>query len=310
MLLLYCADPLSRRRPDESYADEVTAATAAGLEHALIRLEALVDEDDAEQAVASVPASTSTRLGVYRGWMLRPPQYARLYEALLQHGIRLINNPDGYVACHLFPASYDRIAGLTPRSVWLPMASGSPWPDWGILGQLLRPFGDQPVVVKDYVKSRKHEWENACYIPDASDQGAVERVVKRFLDLQGPDLEGGLVFRAFVRFVPIGVHSKSGMPLTREYRIFWLDGEPLALAPYWELPDDDGGDDGQRPEPLLFRAVAASIGSRFFTMDVAQRQDDGAWQIVELGDAQVAGLPERLDVGAFYTRLRDALELE
>jgi ATP-grasp domain, R2K clade family 3 len=45
------------------------------------------------------------------------------------------------------------------------------------------------------------------------------------------------------------------------------------------------------PAPETFRAIAAAIGSRFFTMDVAQRQDDGAWQIVELGDAQVAGLP-------------------
>jgi hypothetical protein len=61
------------------------------------------------------------------------------------------------------------------------------------------------------------------------------------------------------------------------------------------------------PAPETFRAVATTINSRFFTMDVAQRQDDGAWQIVELGDAQVAGLPERLDVAAFYEGLRDAL---
>jgi hypothetical protein len=305
MLLLYCADPLSRRRPDEAYAAQVDAAQAAGLEHALIRLEALVDADDAEEAVSAVPASTATpRLGVYRGWMLRPPQYARLYEALEHRGVRLINDPDSYATCHLLPASYDRIADLTPKTVWLPMPPGSPLPDWSMLSELLQPFGDQPIVVKDYVKSRKHEWQEACYIPDASDRTAVERVVARFLDLQGSDLEGGLVFREFVRFAPLGVHPKSGMPLTREFRFFWLDGEPLALAPYWELADDGGG---QMPSPETFRAVAVTIDSRFFTMDVAQRQDDGAWQIVELGDAQVAGLPERLDIAAFYTGLRAAL---
>ncbi len=30
---------------------------------------------------------------------------------------------------------------------------------------------------------------------------------------------------------------------------------------------------------------------------------DGSWMIVELGDAQVAGLPERLDATAFYAAL-------
>ena len=39
-------------------------------------------------------------------------------------------------------------------------------------------------------------------------------------------------------------------------------------------------------------------------MDVAQRRD-GEWLIVELGDAQVAGLPERADVRAFHQALRD-----
>jgi len=37
-------------------------------------------------------------------------------------------------------------------------------------------------------------------------------------------------------------------------------------------------------------------------MDVAQHID-GSWMIVELGDAQVAGLPERMDVAAFYAAL-------
>src|SRR5450432_3294033 len=60
---------------------------------------------------------------------------------------------------------------------------------------LLRPFGEKPIIVKDYVKSRKHEWNEACYIPCASDRQAVERVVMGFLHLQGEDLNEGLVFR-------------------------------------------------------------------------------------------------------------------
>ncbi len=39
-------------------------------------------------------------------------------------------------------------------------------------------------------------------------------------------------------------------------------------------------------------------------MDVAQRKDSD-WMIVELGDGQVAGLPENADVEGFYRALRD-----
>jgi hypothetical protein len=50
--------------------------------------------------------------------------------------------------------------------------------------------------------------------------------------------------------------------------------------------------------------VAKAVRSRFFTMDVAKRRD-GDWLIVELGDGQVAGLPETADVDRFYKALRD-----
>ena len=52
-----------------------------------------------------------------------------------------------------------------------------------------------------------------------------------------------------------------------------------------------------------FAAVAGGVRSRFFTMDVAQRRD-GDWLIVELGDGQVAGLPDHADVDGFYKALK------
>ena len=45
-----------------------------------------------------------------------------------------------------------------------------------------------------------------------------------------------------------------------------------------------------------------NIKSRFFTMDIAKKKDED-WMIVELGDAQVAGLPERTKVEDFYRAL-------
>jgi hypothetical protein len=163
---------------------------------------------------------------------------------------------------------------------------------------LLHPFGDAPVIVKDYVKSQKHYWKEACFIPSARDAAAVERVVSRFIELQDGTLTGGLVFREFVELEALTSHSKSGMPLTKEFRRFFLDGTPLFTAQYWE--EGEYGD--ALPPEQLFASVAKRVKSRFFTMDVAQRTN-GEWIIMELGDAQVAGIPERVSPTDFYRTL-------
>ena len=206
----------------------MAAAEALNIRLGLVQFEALLAGED-EAAVCRVPPADGDDLAVYRGWMLRPEQYDRLYAALAGRGVRLVNDPAAYAATHLFPNGYPAIAGHTPRSVWL-ASDGAV--DKDALMALLRPFGDRPLVVKDYVKSRKHEWADACFIPAASDRAAVERVVRRFLDLQGEDLVGGLVFREYVPLAPLGRHPKSGMPLSREYRYFCLDSAPVYGAAY------------------------------------------------------------------------------
>jgi hypothetical protein len=225
--------------------------------------------------------------------MVTPPQFRVLYEALIARGIRLINDPDQYRHGHYLPETYPVIEGQTPRSLWL---TG----DLGIdrIMEALTRFGDGAVIVKDFVKSRKHEWGEACFIPWAADRQAVGRVVGQFLELQGEDLNEGLVFREFVEFEPIGIHPRSGMPLTEEYRTFWLDGVPIDWAPYW----GEGDDRDLRPPIERFSGVAAAVRSRFFTMDLARRRD-GEWMIVEVGDGQVSGLPRESDAVRFYEAL-------
>jgi len=87
--------------------------------------------------------------------------------------------------------------------------------------------------------------------------------VRRFLELQGPDLNEGLVLREYVEL------------------------EPLVALDYW--PDCGYGD--SRPSLDEFTEIAKTIPSRFFTMDVALRTT-GEWIIVELGGGQVSGLPD------------------
>jgi hypothetical protein len=294
MLLLYPLDPLDRRHPDDVYAAEAAAADRLGILWTLIDHDALV-QGDVDRAVHRVPVQPRPVAGVYRGWMATAEQYAGFCQALSARGVQLINDPAAYKHCHHLPESYAVIEGHTPRSVWLPVVGEIDVDE--VMG-MLRPFGDAPLVVKDYVKSQKHAWEEACLIPCASDRRAVERVVRRFLELQGPDLADGLVFREFVELEPVGRHPRSGMPLTLEYRLFFLDSRPLLCGEYWEERDYRG----EGPPVGRFAALAARVRSRLFTMDVAKPRC-GDWIIVELGDGQVAGMPEKADIEAFYRGL-------
>jgi len=303
MRFIFCADYWNIRRPDPAYEAEVEAARNLGYACSLIDFEALIEGRNSARALRTVAPASARELAIYRGWMLKPQQYELLYQALEAKGVELINSPAAYKHCHYLPEWYPLLAEHTPASTWL---TG---PDFSLdaIMDVLRPFGERPLIVKDFVKSRKHEWFEACYIPSAADRAGVERVVRRFLELQAEDLNEGLVFRAFVEFEPLATHSKSGMPLTREYRLFVLDGQVILTAPYWE-EGDYAGDEGAQPPVEVIRALTRNVQSRFFTIDVARRKSDGAWLIVELGDGQVAGLPERAKKEDFYRALAPGVD--
>ncbi len=175
-MIVFCRDPLEPTRPDRAFGAEVAAVERLGLPYVLVDHDALVRGDEPGRIVRRAPDHPESRLAAYRGWMVTPSQYRVLYEALAARGVRLINDPDQYRHGHYLPESYPVIEGHTPRSVWL---TG----DLGIdrIMDALARIGDSPVIVKDFVKSRKHEWREACFIHSASDRQAVERVVGRFL---------------------------------------------------------------------------------------------------------------------------------
>lgn len=298
MRLLFCADPLATRRPDDLYQAEANDCRKVGWEYDLLDFEELISAQDADVATRHVQPAPEPELALYRGWMMPPDAYARLYEALRTKNLHLLNTPEAYTHCHHLPPSYPIIEAVTPRTVWLPLDEGL---GMERIMSALAPFGEQPLILKDYVKSCKHDWWGACYIPAANQPAEVERVVTRFLELQGDELQGGLVFREYVPFQPVGTHPRSGMPLTREYRFFVLDGVVRCTAPYWEGIEDEA----PGPPATLFADITPRVQSRFFTMDVAQRPD-GTWLIVELGDGQVAGLPDALLPETFYKALQAA----
>jgi hypothetical protein len=286
MHFIYCSDPNEFRQPDPDYEAEVTLCDSLGSPRSLIDFECLTSGGPIDRVMRRVKTIDRPQPAVYRGWMMMIDQYESVYHALESRGLRLINTPQQYRHCHYLPENYSEIESCTPRSAWLPVGEGF---CVTAIHDVLRQFGDRAVIVKDYVKSQKHYWFEACFIPSASDRERAERVVDRFLELQDDTLAGGLVFREFVDLEPLARHSRSGMPLTKEFRIFYLDREPVLVSEYW-----DEGEYGEiAPDLGPLNDIAKRVDSRFFAMDVGKRQDSGDWVIIELGDGQVSGLPER-----------------
>ncbi|MFF3974732.1 ATP-grasp domain-containing protein [Streptomyces rubiginosohelvolus] len=283
---LFCADPLRASRPDPQFAEDVAAARAAGGRIALLDHDALL-AGDAAGAVARVARDSGPYW--YRGWMIPSARYAELEAALGARGCTLLTDAVGYRRAHELPCWYGDFDGLTPHSVWCPMVPGAPPPSVEELAGLAAPLGPGPGIVKDFVKSRKHEWHEACYVPELGDRRRLASVVGRFVELQGDFLAGGLVLRAFEPFVAGG-----------EARVWWVDGEAVLVTAHPDTPD-------RRPSPELpsVREAVGRLGLRWVTTDLALRED-GVWRVVEVGDGQVSGLPAGAGTGDLFTALATA----
>lgn len=164
-------------------------------------------------------------------------------------------------------------------------------------------------VLKGETNSRKDKFWTHMY---AADKKAAIQVA---LNLQDDGLIGTqqLYIREYVPLVEL-CKDIQGMPITKEYRFFVLDGKVLSGAFYWSSHVADLKEMGiaipqytDVPEHWL-KAVINKVKDRvpFFVVDVAQTKS-GQWVVVELNDGQMSGLSEN-DPNVLYTRLKQALQ--
>lgn len=270
--LLLPSDPLRPARPDEHFAWRADLARDLGWDIAL------VDSDDLSGPGAFRGVRPGARL-VLHGWMVSADRYAELAEAVGRVGAALVTGPGEYARAHHLPGWYDTFSDLTPASVWLGADAYA-----ATLTAAAHGLGGGPTIVKDWVKSRKHEWASACYAPTPLE---VPGVAARMLALQGEDLTGGIVLREF--------EDLRGT----EARVWWVQGEPAVVTAHPDTPDALVSPDLTG----VARAVRA-LGCPFVTTDLAQRSD-GRWRVVEVGDGQVSDFPLTGD----YPRLLESLAL-
>jgi hypothetical protein len=82
-----------------------------------------------------------------------------------------------------------------------------------------------------------------------------------------------------------------GFPVTREYRLFVLDADVLAMGPY-SVSEDPFGALTDRDEQEI-RALAHEVARRtrvpWLAVDVGQLES-GEWKVIETGDPSCTGL--------------------
>ncbi|MEU0545507.1 ATP-grasp domain-containing protein [Nocardia sp. NPDC005978] len=275
--LLVPADPLRGARVDPHFAREAVAARELGADVVRIDHDALL-RGDLGAALRAVPES-GARL-VYRGWMIPADRYADLETGLRERGVELLTPAVEYRRGHEFPCWYPHFTDHTPASAWIP---GNGAPESTTLAAAAANLPRGAAIVKDWVKSRKHEWDSACFVPDLADTDRLERVVRTFAERQGEFLTGGIVLRAFEEFTGA------------EARVWWVRGEPVLVTAHPDTPD-------VVPDAPVheFASAVRTFGAPFVTTDLARRTD-GSWRVVEVGDGQVSDLPANTDPIALLT---------
>lgn len=218
------------------------------------------------------------------------PFYKDLEDELTRKGSRLINSH----AEHLYIAEmdwYQDLIGLTPKT-------------WFNVGYATAPETEHGWVVKGRTNSRKFKWDTHMY---AADRDALRGVMTRLWDdsLIG---DQGLAVREYVplRKLEDGIN---GMPVTNEWRCFFLGTELISAGYYWSQSEfaDSMATIPPEAHELACEAAARVAGNvNFFVVDVGETADDG-WTVIEVNDGQMSGLSMN-DPANFYQTLREHYE--
>lgn len=162
-----------------------------------------------------------------------------------------------------------------------------------------------PFVVKGATNSRKDRWKTHMFAADKRE--AIEVALRLQEDALFKDQD------IYVRqYVPLETHlvGLNGLPVTTEFRLFFLDGQELSRGYYWSSHIDDLSEipnPNQIPVNFLNKVRERIHGKvRFVVVDVAKTQS-GDWIVVELNDGQMSGLSEN-DPDTLYRNLKTKLE--
>lgn len=241
---------------------------------------------------------------LYRGWIVKPSYYKEMTQ-INDHSF--INTYNDYIWSYDFPNWYEVLTNQhTPSSLTFNKEAISELGIDKIASQVKEWAGNKSLILKDWLKSRKDKWFDACFIKDASDSEDVKRVMNNLFFLQGRNFYGGYVFREFLSLKKLGSHSKVDMPLPVEYRTFFLHQKPMMTMNYWS--EEVQYTEGMQPPPNEWlEEIGKKMKSPFVALDIAQDVND-KWWVIEVNDGGTAGYPDTTNSEQFYQLLYKGLQ--
>jgi hypothetical protein len=221
------------------------------------------------------------------------PYYAEL-EADIQHnGSQLINShrQHGWIAD--LGSWYQDFEAITPKT-------------WFRLEHLSE---DGPFVLKGATNSKKFQWNTHMFAQNKQEAG---KVYSR-LTQDGLVGDQDIYIRKYVPLRKLE-EGLNGLPISEEYRLFFLDRQLVAGGFYWLSHVDDfsratlGSLTPENVPESFLEAIRGCLGTsaRFVVVDVA-RTETGEWTVIELNDGQMSGL-SCIDPDYFYSRLSQILK--
>lgn len=302
--IIFPSDPFDARKVNPEFEEEANIVTSLGGKFALIdhdelengnfsgrRLLTVQQASDydnfigtAEELKALQDAFPSVApydtKAFYRGWMMAPDSYQLMRHNLGLRSVDMKSDTSDYMSSYWLAHWYHHFRDVTPKSTYFP-ADYTPEQYLPIVKEDIR---NGPYIVKDQVKSRKHEWDTACFSPSRKE---LPNIINEFIRLQGDSLNGGIVVRQFEDF------DKS----VGEMRVWWVNGKLAMVSPHPDTPHLFTDIDLSFVEPYV-----KSFRRPFVTTDITLLTD-GTPRVVEVSDGQVSGIPKGFDA----TRLFQAL---
>ncbi len=291
MKLLFPRNPQMKKLPDSVFEHEFDAAKSLGMT-CLLFAEEVMSHEGAEQAVKNLPEGDGGSL-LYRGWIFTEEVYHQFYQALLNRGYRLVSMSDQYAEVTYFPNYYPKVRDVSPEAVW------TYTPDAYLAWSQSRRLGDGPFVLKDHIKSAKHLWHDACFVPKGAGREQFESIAEALWNEQGKSFNRGFVVKQYVPLRSRGTSARE-YPQCEEYRLFFWRGKLLVASHYHNQT-------ANRQDWSQFADLAGRFNAPFFTMDIAETES-GAWLIMDMGAGECSSLPPSLPATQFYSRLLEVLK--
>lgn len=274
--ILFPSSYFDFNKADEQLSSEFSAAENAGFDIILFDFDKFIKEGVIK--LSNTPDAII--LATYRGWMMKPNDYDKFYNELLNNNIRLITAPKEYQNFHIFPNIYPALKEDTAKT-------------------LVYGFGQQPnyeeiistfyrFMIKDFVKSVKGT-DFPKFFESSVSKDEFDHWIDIFYEYRGDLFTGGICVKEF-----FDLKKYDGK--VNEYRVFYINNKPATIS-------RNSGQPIYTPQPPMQLIEKYSfLHSPFYTVDYAELQD-GSWKIIEAGDGSVSGLSQWQDYNIFFRTL-------